>query len=363
MQIGIRQIKLERKHILKFIIPILSWILLLFGELDNNLFFQLCGGLFLILSVIAAVLHSETIAHRLGEPFGTIILAVAITTIEVSLIVSLMLSGDASTVYLARDTVFSAVMIILNGIIGLSLFIGGWKYYEQNFSKYSSTIALVSLVSIIVLSLVFPSYTTSAPGPFYNLAQLIFVAIACMVIYSFFLFAQTRWYKQYFIVAQEIHEERNVVSIQSFITAFISLFLCLAAVVLLAKKLSPCIESLVVDSNLPRAMVGVIIAFIILLPEGTAAVMAAVKNNLQTSLNLALGSALASIGLTIPSVALVCAYTGMNIALGLDPKSIILLSLSVFIVFMSLISGKSNIVYGVVLLVNFLAYIFLIIHP
>ncbi len=346
------------------VIPILAWALLFSGLIEGSSVFQIIASVLLILSVMSAVHHSEIIAHRVGEPYGTIILAVAVTVIEVSIIISLMLSGGHEASSLARDTVFSATMLILNGIIGLCLFIGGWKFREQNFSKHSATIALVSLVSIVILTMVFPSFTTSVAGPFYSVAQLTFVSISCLIIYAFFLFAQTTRHREYFLSTEEDEQGETVKISNTVLAASLAfLFISLGIVVLLAKTLSSPIETIVIGNNLPKALVGVIIAAVILLPEGIAAILAAQSNRLQTSLNLALGSALASIGLTIPCVSVISGIYGMKLILGLDIKSIILLGLSVFIVMLSLASGRTNIVYGVVLLINLLAFIFLIIYP
>lgn len=346
------------------IIPLLAWALYFSGMVNYSSAFQILASILLILSVMAAVHFSETIAHRVGEPFGTIILAIAITIIEVSIIISLMASGGEDSASLARDTVFSAVMLILNGIIGLSLFIGALKFHEQSFSTTSATIALVSIVSIVTLTLVFPSFSTSIKGPYYSTPQLIMVSVACLIIYSCFLFAQTTRHREYFLAGVE-EEDPHAVKISNSVLALslVLLLVSLGIVVLMAKSLSPVIEGVVIRNNLPKSLVGVIIAAVILLPEGAAAIIAAKNNKIQTSLNLALGSALASIGLTIPCVALVSYMYDMNVILGLDIKSIILLGLSVFIVLLSLSRGKTNIVYGVVLLVNLLAYIFLIIYP
>ncbi len=346
------------------IIPALAWILFFSGLIHNSSIFQILASVLLILSVMSAVHHSEIIAHRVGEPYGTIILAIAITIIEVSIIVSLMVTGGEQAISLARDTVFSATMLILNGIVGLCLFIGGLKHHEQTFSQHSVTIALVSLISIIIFTLVFPTFTNSIQGPYYSTPQLIFVSIACMIIYGFFLFAQTTRHREYFLSIKE-DEKVKIITISNwvFITSLLFLIVSLGIVVLLAKTLSPKIEQIIVGYNLPQALVGIIIAAIVLLPEGMAAVIAAKNNKLQTSLNLALGSALASIGLTIPCVAVVCNIYDMKVILGLDIKSIILLGLSVFTVMLSLSRGRSNIIYGVVLLVNLVAFVFLIIHP
>ncbi|MGV8094654.1 MAG: calcium:proton antiporter [Mangrovibacterium sp.] len=344
--------------------PVLAWGLFFSGLIYESSICQIIASILLILSVMSAVHHSEIIAHRVGEPYGTIILAVAVTIIEVSIIISLMVAGGQEALSLARDTIFSVTMLILNGIVGLCLFIGGLKFHEQSFSKHSATIALVSLVSIIILTMIFPSYTTSIEGPHYSTPQLIFVSIACLIIYSFFLFAQTTRHREYFLSGDDDEKTHTMKIDNNMLTAsLLFLLISLGIVVLLAKTLSPTIESIVIGYNLPKTLVGIIIAAVILLPEGIAAIIAAKNNKLQTSLNLALGSALASIGLTIPCVAIVSSLYKMNIILGLDIKSIILLGLSVFTVLLSLTSGRTNIVYGVVLLVNLLAFIFLVIHP
>lgn len=349
------------------IIPILAWALYFSGLVEGSSGFQVLASALLILTVMSAVHHSEIIAERVGEPYGTIILAVSITVIEVSIIISIMMTEGHSAAALARDTVYAATMLILNGIVGLCLLIGSLKHYEQDFSKPSVTIALVSLISIVVFTLVFPTFTESVVGSYYSTPQLVFASIACLVIYGCFLFAQTRRHRQYFLTVREDENEEAaepiVIGNRVFATSLLFLLISLGIVVLLAKTLSPTIERIITGNDLPKALVGVVIAAIILLPEGIAAIIAASKNRLQTSINLSLGSALASIGLTIPSVSVVCIYYDIPIILGLDIKSIILLGLSVFTVMLSLSSGKTNIVYGVVLLVNLLAFIFLMIYP
>lgn len=346
-------------------LPVLAFLLFISGLIYDSVFFQIFAGILLIGSVMSAVHHSEIIAHRVGEPYGTIILAVAITIIEVSVIVSLMISGGGEAVSLARDTVYGATMIILNGIVGSCLFIGGIKYHEQTFSKHSVTIALVSLVSIIVFTLILPTFTQTIKGPYFSSSQLVFASVACLIIYTAFIFAQTVRHREYFLAADKgaTEPDKKLVSNRSLITSIVFLMVSLAIVVLLAKTLSPTIEEIIVSYNLPKALVGIVIAIIILLPEGIAAVIAARNNKLQTSLNLALGSALASIGLTIPAVSVVCHIYDMQIILGLDYLSIILLMLSVLTVMLSLNSGRSNVVYGTVLLVNLMAFIYLIVYP
>ena len=336
-------------------------------------------GLALIISVLSAVHHAEVIAHKVGEPFGTIILALAITIIEVSLIVSLMLSenGDQPSI-LARDTVFAAIMIILTGIIGICLVVGSYRYHEQSFIKKGVSTALTTLVAISILTLVLPNFTTSEGQGIYSESQLLFVAIISLVLYAGFISVQTVRHRNYFLTeedlaAQKKSEEKledldvvlnsHIPNLRTSITSLILLFGALVAVVLLSKKLSPTIEQIVLELGAPKSLVGIIIALVILLPEGLAAYKAAKIDRIQTSLNLALGSALASIGLTIPAVAIVCYFTGMQVSLGIDAKSTVLLVLSLFIVSQSLNSGKTNIQKGIVLLVIFATYLFLTVVP
>lgn len=348
------------------IFPFLAWIVYLSGMMKDSVFFEVLGGILLIMCVLSAVHHSEVVAHRVGEPFGTIILAVAITIIEVALVISLMLAGGEKTIYLARDTVFAAVMLIFNGILGLCLLLGGVRHREQVFQKASVSTALVSLLAIIVLTLILPNYTTSVTGPKYNNPQMIFVAVACLVIYGTFLFIQTIRHRDYFLPedsATNHHSHSALPTKKETMMSLISLLACLGIVVLLAKAISPSVEKMVVNAGLPPSLVGVIIAMVVLLPEGIAAINAARNNRLQTSINLALGSALASIGLTIPSVVLICIIFDMEVVLGIGMKSIILLGLSFFTVMLSFSKGKTNILYGMVLLVNLVAYIFTVIYP
>lgn len=346
------------------VFPILTWVYYFSGFTATESWYSIIGGLLLIASVLSAVHHAEVVAHKVGEPFGTIILALAITIIEVALIISLMIAGGETAAALARDTVFAAIMLILNGIIGACLLVGSVKFHEQFFARTSANTALVSLVAILVLTMVLPNYTTSEVGAAFNDAQLIFVSIACLGIYATFLMIQTVRHRNYFLA--EGDDEQQIAEPPSNTKAavsFIYLLICLGAVVLLAKSLSPQIESIVQEIGAPKSLVGVIIAAVVLLPEGLAAIKAARRNRIQTSLNLSLGSALASIGLTIPCVSVVCIIFDLPLILGLDIKSMILLSLSVFIVMLSLSRGKTNILYGVVLLVNLMAYVFTIIVP
>lgn len=335
-------------------------------SLDLGSLYSFVLAAVLIGSVLAAVHHAEVVAHRVGEPYGTLLLALAITVIEVALIVSLMLTGGPETTALARDTVLAAVMIILTGMIGLCLLVGGARFKEQVFSLQGVSAALVTLTAILVLTLVLPNYTTSKAGPVYTTAQLAFVAVVSLVLYGTFVLVQTVRHRDFFLPPEadgdeDAHAEPPAKNVA--LWSALLLLVCLGVVVLLAKALAPDIELAVVNAGAPKSLVGVIIAAVVLLPEGLAAYRAAKKNRLQTSLNLAMGSALASIGLTIPAVAIVSMVTGMTVTLGIDMKSTVLLLLSLFTIMLSLATGKTNILQGVVLLVIFAVYLFTIIAP
>ncbi|RQO73900.1 ionic transporter y4hA [Pedobacter sp. KBW06] len=346
--------------------PIIAWVAYFGMSLDLGNLYAIVLAAALIGGVLAAVHHAEVVAHQVGEPYGTLLLALAITVIEVALIVSLMLTGGPDTAALARDTVLAAVMIILTGIIGMCLLVGGARFKEQVFSLQGVSAALVTLTAIMVLTLILPNYTTSIQGPEYSPVQLGFVAIISLVLYGTFVLVQAVRHRDFFLPPEadgneDIHADPPGKKVALLSTLL--LLVCLGVVVLLAKALAPDIENAVLKAGAPKSLVGVIIAAVVLLPEGLAAYRAARKNRLQTSLNLALGSALASIGLTIPAVAIVSMVTGMTITLGIDMKSTVLLLLSQFTIMLSLATGRTNILQGVVLLVIFAVYLFTIVAP
>jgi Ca2+:H+ antiporter len=347
--------------------PAACWLLLVGAA------FGLTGGIYsfvfgvgLLAGVLSAVHHAEVVAHRVGEPYGTLVLAVAVTVIEVALIVSLMLSGGPATTALARDTVFAAIMIILNGIVGLCLLLGGTRFGEQSFGLRGVSASLATLTAIAALTLVLPNYTSTIAGPFYSVSQLTFVAIVSLVLYGTFVLVQTIRHRDYFLPVETAADTDTHAAPPSNKTAAISgawLLACLGAVVLLAKSLAPVVEAAVEAIGAPKTLVGIVIAAVVLLPEGLAAVRAARNNRLQTSLNLALGSALASIGLTIPAVAIVSLLTGWTLTLGLDVKSTVLLVLSLFVSTLSLGTGRTTVLQGTVHLVIFAAYLLTTVVP
>ena len=344
--------------------PLLAAAILAGAALGLGGYYQILIALGVAASVFAAVHHAEVVAHRVGEPYGTLVLALAVTLIEVALIVSLMIAGGEEASGLARDTVFAAVMIILNGIIGLCLLIGGIMHREQQFSLDGVSAALVALASIAVMTMVFPNFTTTTPGPFYSSGQLVLIAIVSVVVYGTFVFTQTVGHRQYFLDGDpgpdhDTHVPGNAATAASSVL----LLMCLVAVVLLAKMLAPGLEAAVARMGAPNAVVGVVIAGIVLLPEGLAALRAARQNRLQTSLNLALGSALASIGLTIPAVGALSVWLHSRLMLGIDAKSMVLLLLSLLVSMLVLRTGRTIILHGVVLLVIFAVYLFTTVVP
>jgi len=348
--------------------PTAAWIVLGASFVaPGNVWLLALIGIALAGAVFAAVHHAEVVAHKVGEPFGTLVLAVAVTVIEVALIVSVMLGAGPEKAGLARDTVFAAVMIVCNGIVGICLLVGGLRHREQDFQISGASAALAVLASLSVLTLVMPNYTSTELGPVLTRSQLAFAGVSSLVLYGVFVFVQTVRHRDYFLADSANHPNEDIhVAPPSTRIAALSgalLLVCLVAVVLLAKLLSPVVERAVLRAGAPEAVVGIIIAALVLLPEGFAAVRAARADRLQTSLNLALGSALASIGLTIPTVAAVFLWTGQPLALGLGGKETVLLFLTLLVGTFTLSTGRTNILQGAVHLSLFAAYLFLSVAP
>ncbi|GAA0268267.1 ionic transporter y4hA [Streptomyces polychromogenes] len=319
-------------------------------------------------AVLAAVHHAEVVAHRVGEPFGSLVLAVAVTVIEVALIVTLMADGGDKTASLARDTVFAAVMITCNGIVGLSLLVGALRNRVAVFNAEGSGAALATVATLATLSLVLPTFTTSKPGPEFSSAQLTFAAVASLALYGLFIAVQTVRHRDYFLpvptgtpAGGEDHAEPPTA--RAALTSLGLLLAALVAVVGDAKSVSPTIERGVADAGLPQAVVGVIIALLVLLPETLAAVRAARRDRVQTSLNLGYGSAIASIGLTIPAIALASVWLEGPLLLGLGPIHMVLLTLTVVVGALTVVPGRATLLQGGVHLVLLAAYLFLAVSP
>ena len=318
-------------------------------------------------AVVAAVHHAEVIAHRVGEPFGTLVLALAVTVIEASLILSMMVAGGADMAVLPRDTIYAAVMIIGNGVVGTCLVVGGLAHREQRFRVEGAGAGMAALVVMCALTLVIPTFTTSSPGGTYTIAQLCFVAVSSAVLWAIFVFVQTIRHRDYFLPAAagaaNPDEHAPPPAARASWISFGLLLLSLVAVVGLAKMLSPTIEHLVDAAGAPRAVVGIAIALLVLLPETVAATRAALADRFQTSLNLAIGSALASIGLTIPVVVTAAVGFHLPLVLGLAPTELVLLALTFVVSAITLSSGRTHVMQGAVHLVIFAAFLFLSIVP
>jgi len=322
----------------------------------------------LIGAVLSAVHHAEVIAHKTGEPYGTLVLAISVTIIEVSLIIAMMFAGHEGSQFIARDAVFATVMIVVNGVIGLCIFMGGFKHHEMSFRNEGTNSALAVLTALATFILVMPMVTVSTPGPDFTKSQLAFAGIASFALYGAFIFFQTVSHRDYYLPKAEgqktdndVHADRP--SNTKTIVSIFLLLLSLAVVVGLAEALNPAIEAGVKAAGAPKTVVGIAIAMLVLLPEGYAAVRAARANRLQSSLNLALGSALASIGLTIPTVAAFAIFFDLPISLGISFLNMTLMYLSFFIGALTLAIGRTTLLQGVVHLIIFFEYLFLSLVP
>ena len=341
----------------------------------------------LVAAVLAAVHHAEVVAHRVGEPYGSLLLAVAVTIIEVGLIVTLMVTADKDASGLARDTVFAAVMITVNGIVGLSLLVGALKHHLAVFNPERTGAALATVITLATLCLVLPRFTTSAEGPEFTGGQLAFAAVASLALYLMFVFTQTIRHRDFFLPVEQGQHTPMVQSSgggDSFEHAPVDLdedghadpptnraalaslgllVLSLVAVVGLAKIESPAIESGVAALGFPPAVVGVVIALLVLAPETIAAVRAAARNRVQVSLNLALGSAMASIGLTIPAIAVASIWLDGPLELGLNQLQTVLLLLTAAVAILTVVPGRTKTLQGGVHLVLLAAFLFLTVAP
>jgi Ca2+:H+ antiporter len=346
--------------------PVLAWVILLLTPFvgDGGLIAAAAGAV-LIATVFAAVYHAEVIAYRTGEPFGTLVLAIAVTIIEVALIVSVMVAAPAEKAGLARDTVFAAVMIVCNGIVGLCLLWGGARHHEQGFQVHGASAALAVLAALTTLTLILPNVATTAPGPFFSTSQLIFAGIVSLALYGSFVFIQTVRHRDYFLAIEADDEEAHapLPSGRTTVVSACLLTAALIAIVGLAKSLTPTLEIGVARLDVPKAVVGIVIAALVLLPEGLAALRAARSNRLQISLNLALGSALATIGLTIPAVATVSIVLGQPLELGLGTKDEVLLALTLFVGVITLGTGRTTVLQGIVHLIIFAVFLFFAVVP
>lgn len=333
-------------------------------------------GIALIGAVLAGVHHAEVVAHRVGEPFGSLLLAVAVTVIEVGLIVMLMVSGNGETSTLARDTVFAAVMITVNGIVGLALVVGALRHHLATFNPEGTGSALATVITLAGLTLVVPTFTVSEAGPVLSGSQLTFAALASLALYGSFVFTQTVRHRDFFLPGTtaapggwvpegdadgDAHADPP--TDRETWTSAALLVVSLVTVVGLAKVESSSIEDAVDWLGFPHAVVGVVIAMLVLAPETIAAVRAAMRDRVQISLNLAYGSAMASIGLTIPAIAIASIWLEGDLALGLEPLQLVLLALSTVVSVLTVVPGRAKPLNGIVHLILLAAFLLLTVAP
>jgi Ca2+:H+ antiporter len=352
------------------LVPVLAAVLLAFtwGR-SISVLIQVLVAFALAAAVLAAVNHAEVVAHRVGEPFGSLVLAIAVTIIEVGLIVTLMISGGPGTASLARDTVFAAVMISCNGIVGIALLIGGVRFHLAMFNAEGTGTALATVTTLATLSLVLPTFTLSRPGPEFTPAQLAFAASASLALYVMFVVTQTGRHRDFFLPLTsagdvvEAEEHADPPSDRAALASLGLLVVALVAVVGLAKVETPAIKVGVAAVGFPPSFVGVVIALLVLLPETLAAARAARRDRIQTSLNLAFGSAMASIGLTIPAIAIASIWLEGPLVLGLDATQMVLLAVTVVVGILTVVPGRATRQEGAVHLVLLAAFLFLAVNP
>ncbi len=356
-----------KKPVWTWLVPLLALALLIAALVAGvgTAMTVLCG-VALVAAVIVAVHHAEVVAHRVGEPLGTLVLALAVTAIETALILSMMVAGGEGSAVLARDAIYAAVMIICNGVVGLCVLLGGLAHREQTFRVEGAGGGLAALIVMSALTLVLPAFTTTTGAGTYSRSQLAFVAVTSAALWAIFIFIQTVRHRDYFIPAADaadpnVHAEPPTT--REAWTSFGLLVVSLVAVVGLAKMLSPAIERAVEAANAPRAVVGIVIAALVLLPETWAAARAARADRLQTSMNLAVGSALACIGLTVPVVVLASIFLRLPLVLGLKPKDIAMLAVTFLVSAVTLGTGRTYVMQGAIHLVLFAAFLFLAFVP
>jgi len=316
-------------------------------------------------SAVSVVRHADCLAIKCGEPYGTLILTLSAISIEVMMISAAMLHG-ANNPTLARDMMFGVMMIALNGLVGLSLLLGGLRHHEQNYNLQGASAYLNAIMALAVLGLVLPNFTTSLSGPRFSTAQEIFLIVTSLSLYVIFLFIQAGRHRQYFKdamaepVARGDHSGSQVRSTRFHATM---LFLYLIVVVILAEKFAIPLDNCIERFGMPQAFGGAIVAGLVLAPEAMSAFKAATRNQLQRSVNILHGSVLASIGLTIPAVLIIGMTTQRSVVLGIEGGNLPLLVLTLGASVVTFGSGKTNVLQGCVHLVLFAVFLLLIFCP
>ncbi len=322
--------------------------------------------------------HADHLAEMLGEPYGTLILTVSATLIEVAVMITALTHGDGNPTFI-RDTIAATMFIVLGGMMGLSMLIGGAYHIEQNINTNGATMYLGLLIPLALLTLVLPNFTTSTIGPTLAISQEIFIGVISLAMYGIFMFAQTKRYRNYFddpfpFSSSSSSEDKNTkhhshalhghaLDWKKVFKSFVWLISSLIVVILLIEKLAILINIGYREMGLPQSLNGITVAILVLAPEWLAAIRAARTNHLQRSMNIALGSGLATLSLSVPVMLFWVAFNGYQIELGLHPREIVMLLASLWVAHVALTTGKSNIMQGAMLFILFISSIFLIFNP
>ena len=317
---------------------------------------------------ISAVRHAEVLAGKLGEPYGTLILTIAVTTIEVTMIANVILSGDINPGF-ARDTMFAVVKIVVNGLVGLSLLMGALRFHEQQYNLQGANSYLVVIIPLTAFGLILPDFTISTHDQSFSGFQAAFLVLMSLGLYSAFLLIQTRRHQSYFVLGTDISEQLvgdvkahspMLYSMKSHVALLIAY---LASVVLLAEQIAAPVDYSIEVLGAPVALGGFIVAVLILAPEAMSGIRAALQNNLQRAVNILLGSVLATISLTIPAILVISYLSGQHLILGLPNAEAVLLVVTLMVSMTTFSSARTNILQGAVHLLLFFAYIMLIFQP
>jgi Ca2+:H+ antiporter len=336
------------------------------GDLTNPLWLALVfGWLFaaILLATVRVVHHADCLALRLGEPYGTLILTLSVTSIEVLMIAAVMLNASNNPT-LARDSMFSVVMIVLNGLVGLALTLGALRYREQSYNLHGAQAYLSVIIPLAVLSLILPQLTVSTPEATFSQFQSAFVILTGVGLYGIFLLIQTRRHRDFFVDGSADDEAGHAGPTPAGPARHTALLLgYLILAIMLAESLAIPIDTGIDQLGLPGALGGLVIAALVLAPEGLGALRAALHNRLQRAVNIALGSVLATIGLTVPAVLTISLLTAHPVVLGLPNADAMLLTLTFAVAILTFSGNRTNVLQGAVHLILFLAYLMLIFAP
>lgn len=330
-----------------------------------GLFVWLFGTI--LLSAFAVVRHADCLAIKLGEPYGTLILTLSVIGMEVMMVSAVMLTGAAEAT-LARDTMYSVLMLVLNGLFGLALVAGGWRHGEQQYNLQGAVSYLAMLVPMAALALILPAYAATSGTPVSNNIRVWVLALTSIGLYVIFLAVQTKRHPDFFVEPGEVtpteevaeaHEHGHL-EVRSTSFHAVLLVLCLAPVVVLSKKLAVLLDYGVARLGLPVALSGALVGSLILAPEGLTAVRAALGNRLQRSVNLLYGAALTTIALTVPAVIFISLGAGLPLTLGLDPANQVILVTTLILSIVTCTTGRTNVLNGFIHLLLFVTYFTLI---